>query len=222
VIVLKKYIILGTIIIAISVIGYFAYVALAGDGEEWIDPDPDDPVDPNDPPIIPPDPGDSIGKIKHGLTVLYTDGTQRTIEPYFSLSLFNDEKEIDTIQYILQAKSNNKPIDVSVANYSIHFDIYDEDAVDVSDYDAEPPNGAIKTVGTEWTMVTNIEINPVLLMSDLSAGHYHLVLLPQGHIEYLSSTGWKDTNLPKTIEFDIDVTTSGQLILVFSGGIGVD
>ena len=158
------------------------------------------------------------GEMRHMITVTYKDGNTKNIYPSPGLSFFNKNKEIDSINYIFQAKSENSLIETDISNYSIHIDIYDSTSTVISDYDASPTENEIVTVNTDWTTLTSLEINPSVLMSGLSSGTYHLILSPEGQMKYKIFDEWANTNLPDTIVFDIEKTQQDQLVLIFDSG----
>jgi hypothetical protein len=227
---MKKILIIALVIIAAILLISIAYLVLSEEGETWVPSEPfcgdgicngdeTHTTCPEDcPEGVTPDPDPSppisLGRIQHYLLIHYTDGTQSKLEPYFSLALFHKEKMIESMEYYLEAKANTDTIDVSVENYGVAFDIYNENGEMVNTYSIEPTLINTITVTTEWSSIWSPQIVQEDFRGGITLGNYHVVMRSTGNLEYYTGEEWKTTNKPKSLEFDIEIDEEEIFLLV--------
>lgn len=145
------------------------------------------------------------GMIRHKLIAYFDDGTTGEIaisNPVFSISY--EDKKIISIQYILEGMVEGQSIPVNISDYSVYFLIYGNDGLLVNNHSVLSTDNIINTVDGVFVtlMDVTIEVN-ALFFNDLTDGVYHVMMHPYGMIKYFFNNGWRSSNLPSGLDFNV-------------------
>ena len=180
---MKKIIVIPIVIILIISALMIYYYIVTAEGEPWIE----------------------GGEFKHSLIAIFEDGSTGEItlnKPVFSVSI--DEKNIDQIQYILEGKIDGESLSVNISDYSIVFSVFDIDGNFMNNFTL-PSNGFIvDTVDGEFVPLMDNIFDAVNLFDEsIVDGEYFIRMIPSGVITYNYLGGWRDSNLPSVLEFNV-------------------
>lgn len=163
------------------------------------------------------------GQIRHKLIAYFDDGTTGEISisnPVFSISY--DDKNIVSIEYILEGLVDGESIKINVSEYSVYFQVYDPDGVFINNFSSICSNMIVDTVDGQYVVLMDemIEIN-ALVFNKFSDGDYFINVLPSGSIKYFFNNHWMSSNLPSGMDFSVNLLhePSGDILIVLDSNI---
>jgi len=195
------YALIAVLIILLSIVGYIVF---SQSSDPWVD--PDEPV--------------PLGEINQYIIVNFTDGTTERIEKTnmgLLFFLYNGKKVME-MGYYLEAKAEDDTIDVRLDEFKATFEIFNMNKVKVKTFIIESDVvNDVKTVGAGWTPIFKQYFSPVGILGSLGPSMY-TISVHTDNILYNYDGSWKETSNPSDLDFDMEVTTGGEVTIVIRGG----
>lgn len=147
------------------------------------------------------------GLIRHKIIAFFDDGTNGEIsisEPVFSVSY--EDKNIVSLQYILEGLVDGESIQVNVSEYSIYFQVYDNYGNFMNNLSLFCSNHIVNTVDGVFVVLMDetIDVN-ALVFNEFENGDYFINVIPSGSIKYLIGGQWRSSNLPSGMDFSVNL-----------------
>lgn len=152
------------------------------------------------------------GEMKYKLIAHYEDGSTGEINlgnPIFGI--FYEEKDIDQIQYVLEGKINGDNIKVNLTDYNMFFSVIDADGFIVNNFTLHSNSYIVDTVDGMFITLIDQYFDADQLFTDIDVdGDYGIRITPSGKITYESYDGWRESNLPSIMGFNVEYKTNGS------------
>lgn len=128
-------------------------------------------------------------------------------------NLYYNEQEIILIQYKLSGMQNSENNIVDLTGYNVIFNIYDENNIKIKTFHIGSNTSSI-SVGSEWKTLYIYQFTPDNLISYTDkSGRFQIEMTPQGNIKINDGTGWKNTDIPDHVSFELFSDGEGKINL---------
>ena len=163
---------------------------------------------------------ETIGEFGQTLTAKYMDGSIRKmfVDNNLLSVLYND-KEVESIQYVLKGRTSLDSITVDLSSYTPKFFAFDSFGTNVNEFSLGSPLLNITEItldSSEFQKLATWQFYPIYVIPyAFPDATYTLTLMPTGTIYYDRRSGWVETNLPETLSFEMDLIDNRYIDLVF-------
>jgi hypothetical protein len=144
--------------------------------------------------------GNKIGVLTQKINILYTDGSSTTVGN--PASIYNQDKPISELIYVLIIKADSIPTTLSIENYYLHLELFDDQAVSLETISFKIIDSYLSEIESQETTIIEYAFSPFDLIDyagDFEEGSYTVRVSSSGHIYANGSS----TNLPSSFDFSI-------------------
>ena len=163
---------------------------------------------------------ETIGEFGQTLIAKYMDGSIRKMFVDNNLlSVLYNNKEVESIQYVLKGRTDLNSVTVDISSYTPKFLVFDSLGTNVNEFSLGSPLLNITEItlnSSEFQELATWQFYPIYVIPyTFPDATYTLTLTSTGTIYYDMGNGWVETSLPEILSFEMDLIDDRVLNLVF-------